>query len=706
MSHRSSSSQGTEETLREANDISTADRTRRTPLERALLTGGRALLECSTFEEAAKRIFYACSGVIGATAGYVALLSPAGEENEVLFLESGGLPCTVDPELPMPIRGLRSVAYHEKRAVYDNNFAHSEWMRFMPEGHVDLANVMFAPLILDDRAVGLIGIANKPGGFTEEDAEVAAAFGEMAAVALRKARSEELLREHEARLALALRAAEAGTWIWNLHDDSVLWDQRMEEIFGLEPGEFPETVEAWEERIHPADVGALRAAARQGAEEGGRLEMEHAILLPDKSTRFVSTHAVVVEDEGGTPVRMVGMVVDITARKQAEEERRKLEAQIQQAQKDESLGVLAGGIAHDFNNLLVGILGNADLAQMELEPNSPARRSIEEIEHAAMRAADLSRQMLAFSGRGNFVLEPVRLSELIRSMDHLIRASISKKAQLGFELADDIPAIQGDLGQLRQLVMNLVSNASDAVADGGGEIRIRTGTLLCDRDDLNRARLAETLPEGTYAYLEVEDTGCGMDDETRNRMFEPFYTTKFTGRGLGLAVVLGIIRGHDGAVVVQSALREGTTFRVLLPIAEEGPKPEAPSVQGRRDHAKTILLVDDEQTVRDVARRMLEKAGFTVLTATNGREAVATYRDRADDIACVILDLTMPVMDGQEAYDALRAIRDDVRVLISSGFDEREMMTRFPRMRSAGFIQKPYRSENLLGKVSEILSLS
>ncbi len=700
MSHQATGVHGSEAEFRTSSRPAGTDTLERTELEKALLTGSRALLECATFEEAAKRIFYACSGVIGATAGYVALLSPTGQENDVLFLESGDLPCTVDPQLPMPIRGLRAVAYDEKRVVYDNDFANSTWMQFMPAGHVDLANVMFAPLVLDDKVVGLIGMANKAGDFTDEDAEVAAAFGELAAVALRKARSEELLREHKTRLQLALGAAEAGTWSWNLQEGDVSWDERLEAIFGFDPGAFSGTPEAWQERVHPDDVDAFRAMLRHVAEEGGRLDTEHRVLLPNGTCRFVRMHGGVVSDEAGTPVRMVGMVTDVTDHKLAEQERRKLEAQMQQTQKDESLGVLAGGIAHDFNNLLVGILGNAELARRDLEPNSSARQSIDEIEMAAMRAADLSRQMLAYSGRGKFVVEPLKLSELIQDLDHLIRTAITKKAHLQFELAQDMPAVPGDVGQLRQLVMNLISNASEALADDGGDICIRTGTVECDREYLNRARSAQALPEGLYAFIEVEDTGCGMSSDTLARVFEPFFTTKFVGRGLGLAVVLGIVRGHDGATMIRSAPDEGTTFRVLLPVPDQGRKPctTAPATDRQTN---LILLVDDEETVRNVARRMLERAGYSVLTATNGREAVTVYQDRADDIACVILDLTMPEMDGLETYRALCGIRQDVCAIFSSGFDERELTTRFPGIGQAAFIQKPYRSENLLSKVQE-----
>jgi len=389
---------------------------------------------------------------------------------------------------------------------------------------------------------------------------------------------------------------------------------------------------------------------------------------------------------------------DITARKRAEEERRQLEIQVQQTQKLESLGVLAGGIAHDFNNLLMGVLGNADLALMDLSPVHPARECVEEIGKAARRAADLSRQMLAYSGKGKFVVVPLDLTELVGEMGHLLESSISKSARLSFHLEEGLPAIEADATQIRQVVMNLIINASEAIGKQPGVVQLTTGLIDCTRDFLSQTYLDEKQPEGRYVYLEVSDTGCGMDEETLGKIFDPFFTTKFTGRGLGLAALLGIVRGHRGAIRVKSESGRGTTFTILFPAAAEAPLPQpaegAEPVVWRG--SGVILLVDDEGSVLSTGKRMLERAGFGVLTAGDGYEALELFKRQGDRISCVILDMTMPEMDGEETFCELRKINAEIPVILSSGYSQEEIESRFAGKGLAGFIQKPYRWTDLV----------
>jgi len=397
-------------------------------------------------------------------------------------------------------------------------------------------------------------------------------------------------------------------------------------------------------------------------------------------------------------LRMAASTLSAAIRREHfEEERRQLEAQVQQAQKLESLGVLAGGIAHDFNNLLTGVLGNAQLALYDLASSSPARESVEDIEQAARRAADLCRQMLAYSGKGKFVVQPIDLTETVREMGQLLEVSISKKAALRHNLAEGLPAITADATQIRQIVLNLITNASEALGEEGGVVSVATGVMDCDRAYLGCTYLDDDLPEGRYAYLEVADTGCGMDDGTLEKIFEPFFTTKFTGRGLGLAAVLGIVRGHQGAINVYSEPGQGTAFRVLFPALDEPAASESQNDQDPKDirGTGTVLLVDDEERVRRVGRRILERMGFTVLTARDGREAISVFQEHADEIACVLLDLTMPNMDGVEAFQQLRRIREDVRVVLASGYNEQDATQHFTGQGLAGFIQKPFGLEDV-----------
>ena len=397
-------------------------------------------------------------------------------------------------------------------------------------------------------------------------------------------------------------------------------------------------------------------------------------------------------------------VRDITERKRAEEA-------LQQAQKLESLGVLAGGIAHDFNNLLMAILGNADLAVLDLSGESPVRSCIEEIEKAARRAAELTRQMLAYSGRGRFVVKSIDLSQTVKEMTQLLRASTSKAITLNLDLQPGLPPIRADAAQVQQVVMNLVTNASEAIDEGQtGIVSISTGILHCTREDLDRAYLKEPLAEGRYVYLEVADTGRGIDKETQSKIFDPFFSTKFTGRGLGLAAVLGIVRSHRGAILVEGEPESGSLFRVLFPPTRE--RAEKPNesrdseTAAARQAAGVILLVDDEESVRALGIRMLERSGFRVLTAEDGVEALAVFRRHADTIRGVILDLTMPRMSGQECFHHLRRIKPDLPILLSSGFDEQEATARFSGQKHFGFIQKPYKTALLAEKLKQVLGES
>jgi CheY-like chemotaxis protein len=388
------------------------------------------------------------------------------------------------------------------------------------------------------------------------------------------------------------------------------------------------------------------------------------------------------------------MFVDITDRKNAEEERQRLEAQVQHAQKLESLGVLAGGIAHDFNNLLTGILGNVSRATMKVAPGSELAVSLGRVERAAERAAELTNQMLAYAGKGTFDIGSVAVNSVVRELLPLLQSSVTKKAKLEFELDPALPDIEGDRSQIEQVMMNLITNASDALDEGEGIIRLRTGVT---RD----VRGAER--DTPFVTLEVSDTGKGMDDETRARMFDPFFTTKFTGRGLGLAAVQGIVRGHRGSIRVETRPGEGTKFTVLFPadprsrIAPEGGAPRA-DVRG----TGTVLVVDDEEIVREVIRSALEDAGYQVLLANDGIEGVETFRARASDVVAVVVDVSMPRMSGEETLRQLRAIAPAVPVLLTSGYTEQAARERLAAD-VAAFIQKPFRSSDLVEKIGRLL---
>ncbi|HEY3132199.1 MAG TPA: PAS domain S-box protein [Acidobacteriota bacterium] len=399
------------------------------------------------------------------------------------------------------------------------------------------------------------------------------------------------------------------------------------------------------------------------------------------------------------------LLQEIAERERAEEERRQMEAKMQHAQKLESLGILAGGIAHDFNNLLVGILTSAGVALMKMPPDSPARRSVERIEKAALRAAELTNQMLAYSGKGRFNVQVLDLSELVEEMADLLRAAISKKARLQFNFGVRLPTVEVDATQVRQVIMNLITNASEALGDQTGVITLSTGAINADRAYLSTTYFGDDLEEDCYVYLEVADTGHGMDTETREKIFDPFFTTKFTGRGLGLAAVLGIIRGHSGTIKVDTQRGVGTTFRVLFPSSQKvkvAAETEPKAGEEWRGSG-TILVVDDEEDVRSVSKTILDECGFNVLTANDGREALQVFREHSEKIVAVLLDVSMPHMSSEDCLSEMRRLRRDVPVILSSGYAEHDISTRFAGGNLAGFIHKPYQPPALIEKVFQVL---
>ncbi|HEY7390926.1 MAG TPA: PAS domain S-box protein, partial [Bryobacteraceae bacterium] len=407
-----------------------------------------------------------------------------------------------------------------------------------------------------------------------------------------------------------------------------------------------------------------------------------------------------IRSSDGNIIGISHIARDITERKQVEK-------QLQQAQRLESLGVLAGGIAHDFNNLLTGILGNISLVLEGLSTNHPARFALRNALGASERASDLTRQLLAYAGKGRFIIEPVNISGLIQEISELIQASIPKNVQLRLDLAPDLPYIEADASQLQQLIMNLVINGAEAIGeDNSGAVLVTTAVQDVDEAYL-RSTMGFDIEPGRYISLEVHDTGTGMDQATISRIFDPFFTTKFMGRGLGLAAVQGIVRGHKGTLKVYSQPRQGSTFKVLLPVMEkqlvtQRPPSSAEILEGNA----TILVVDDEQIVRQTAKAMLERYGYTVLMAENGKEGLDLFRLLADKVALVILDMTMPVMSGEETLRNLKLIQPEVKVLLSSGYNEVEAIRRFTGKGLVGFIQKPYSALHLVKTVRRALQAS
>ncbi len=498
---------------------------------------------------------------------------------------------------------------------------------------------------------------------------------------MRNSPSPAFIREPDGRVRYANPAFEQLVW----GDDVVAGHHALDD---------PRALEAIE-RMTEADPRLLG--------RGGSIVVERRIELPRGGVHLLTIQFPLQDSEGAPLVG--GVAMDITERRRAEEERRALEARITETQRLESLGVLAGGVAHDFNNILTSILGYADLAAAQLPPGAAAHDEVAQIVTGARRAAELTRRMLAYTGRAPASARPLSLRLIVEETIQLLRVSVPKRIEFAFDFGPELPALRGDDAQLRQVAMNLVLNAAEAIGDRPGRIAVRLRAGERTRDDLASRWTADDVPPGQYVWLEVEDDGRGMDATTLARIFDPFFTTKFTGRGLGLAAVLGIVRAHHGLVQVESTLGRGTMFRVLLPASPSAaPAPEPPQPLGPWRARGVALVIDDEPGVRELARAMLLKIGFDeVLVAEGGHAGVERFRDHAARVDLVLLDLTMPDLDGLRVLRELRALRRDVVVLLSSGFSEPDWNDDPEAGAAAGFVAKPYRLADLARQVRAAL---
>lgn len=392
---------------------------------------------------------------------------------------------------------------------------------------------------------------------------------------------------------------------------------------------------------------------------------------------------------------------DITERKIAEEARHAYDEEIGQLRKLESLGLLAGGVAHDFNNLLVAILGHADLALLEVPPESTARENLTQIRTATRHASDLAGELLAAAGKGKRLVEAIDLSQAISEIVRLVAGPIPENITIEEAHEDSLPSVDGDATQIGQVILNLLQNAKEALEDGGGTIRVRSGraSAVSAATRHGPLRASDTTP---YVYLEVQDDGPGIDQALRSRIFDPFFTTKRTGRGLGLAAALGIVRGHGGSLEVETAKGRGTTMRVLLPAGASASPPRKPpsKERGKPRHfgGQVVLVIDDEESVRNTLGTLLEHVGFSVLLAADGRQGIELFRRHSSSISLVVLDMTMPGMGGEETLREIRRISADTRVVLVSGYDKKEAGSRFAGQQLAGFLQKPFGLGELISK--------
>ena len=523
-------------------------------------------------------------------------------------------------------------------------------------------------------------------------------------------RAETSLRQSEERFRLAIQATNDAIWDIDLETGLVTWNDSYSRLYGR-PLETSDSWEWWIDRIHPEDrertVGELREAIRGPASSWTR---EYRFLRVDGEWAYINDRAYIARDASGKAWRVIGAMQDLTTRKRAEAELRRAQEETLARQKLESIGVLAGGIAHDFNNLLGGILAQAELAATELAEGTAPNDTIRRISTMASRGAEIVRQLMIYSGQDKAAPEEVlNMSRLVEEMLELLKVSITKHAALETDLKHDIPAVRGRAAQLRQIIMNLAINASEAVGERAGTIKVSTSHIVLPRDSGPAG--PSDLPAGDYAKFEVSDTGGGMTQDVQAKIFDPFFTTKFAGRGLGLAVVQGIVRDHSGAINLVSAPGQGTTIGIYLPCGGETWPSSRETVQPaaareRRPASGTVLIVEDEDALRVAVAQMLRKKGFFVLEAGDGSAALELMRAHKDGIDAMLLDITLPGVSSREVFDEVRKLHAGLKVILTSAYSRQTADESFNGLPVEGFLRKPFPLSELVGLLQQALSRS
>jgi PAS domain S-box-containing protein len=530
--------------------------------------------------------------------------------------------------------------------------------------------------------------------FVEIAGDIAFALYNMELKEERK-RTEEALRVSEERFALAVQGSDAGLWDWDIQNNSLYWSPRLKELLGYADDELEVDFDTFDSHLHPDDRERMGAAIEAHLKDGGLYDMEQRLRTKSGEYRWFRARGQALWDEAGNPLRMVGSTTNITEHKQLEE-------QFLQAQKMEAVGRLTGGIAHDFNNLLTAIIGFSEiLLHRQLDEGDPLYKPIEEIHKAGQRAASLTRQLLAFSRKQ--VLQPkvLDLNAVVTDMDKMLPRVISEDIDLVTVLDPDLGPVKADLGQIEQVIVNLAVNARDAMPQGG-QLTIETANV--ELDEAYARRHVDVQP-GPYVMLAVSDTGVGMDKETQSRIFEPFFTTKEEGTGLGLATVYGIVKQSGGHIWVYSEPGQGTTFKIYLPRVEEAVEPLRPSVAPteRLQGSETILVVEDDQGVRMLARDVLEMDGYTVLEASHGEEALRVCEEHQGPIHLMVTDMVMPGMNGRQLAERLAPLRPEMKVLYVSGYTDNAILRHGVLEPGMAFLQKPITPGALARKVREVL---
>ncbi len=519
-------------------------------------------------------------------------------------------------------------------------------------------------------------------------------------------RAEDEVRESENRYRNLMENVPAIIYRFSTTRGGLFYSTKVEEVFGYPLQTFYDNPLLWKDSIHPDDRASVETYIDTICRDGERgSDVEYRVKNRSGDWLWLRDRLIQREVTDGDVV-IFGMAQNITKLKRAELERKTLEAQFQQTQKLESLGVLAGGIAHDFNNILTIILGHCYIVDEEIDSGIDHKQHFKQIERAAGRAADLCRQMLSYAGKNALVQSRINLWMMLDENVKMLQSAIKKNVAIECDFKFNVPEISGDSAQIQQVIMNLIINAAEAIGNNNGTIKISLEKHFVRSGHEHRDFFGTIMPSATYACLTVSDNGCGMDAETQKRIFEPFYTTKLAGRGLGMSAVLGIIKSHNGSLQLSSTLGGGTTFKVYLPVCAGTDVNDFTPTTGLFLPGKgrgTVLLVDDEESIRIIGSALLKAMGFSVMTAPNGRDALDKYREHGSEIDLILLDLMMPVMSGIDTFQALRGINPEIPIVICSGYSVEGIMEELKNDHHAAVIQKPYKPEQLRNTLMKLL---
>lgn len=592
---------------------------------------------------------------------------------------------------------------HRKQPVIHNDYKSLGNKKGMPDGHVNVIRELVVPVIREGKVVSILGVGNKKSDYNQKDAELVAYLADVIWQIVQQKRSEIELIQIQENLSLAQEMAQIGSWRYDLKTKELFWSHELYRICGLIPDDRGITMKLSLSMIHPEDRDYVQSNYKEMIKNGSSCNMYYRILRPDGEIRLVKGIGRIEKNTTGTVSSIYGTAQDITEQKLAEEEKARWEAHLNQSQKLESIGRLAGGVAHDLNNLLSPILGYSEILQAAAGPIDKYKGQIEQIVKAGLRARDLVHQLLAFSRKQALEFKLVDLNALLTNFEKLLRRTIREDIAIQMNLDGKLPFINGDPGQLEQVIMNLAVNAQAAMPDGG-DLAIETRHVVLEEAD--GLGIGQVKP-GSYALLMVNDTGYGMDTYTLEHLFEPFYTTNNStnSTGLGLATTYGIVKQHNGYIRVESTSGKGATFWVYLPVSNRSVETSCtvsencPDVSG----SETILLVEDNDQVRELALVVLELKGYKVMAAHCGKEALSLLDRHSGKLHLLLTDVIMPEMNGKTLYEQVVQRYPDVKVLFMSGYTDDVLAPHGVMGHDVNFIPKPFPVRVLTEKVRKIL---